>query len=535
MKKTLTVNISGQVFHIDEDAYKILNDYLESIRQHFAKTQGGDEICSDIEARISEMLREKVSDQKQVVTIEDIGQIIKTIGEPGEFGSDAFEEPKGTRQKTPGGPAPKRLYRDPEHAMLGGVCSGLAAYFHTDMVWFRLGFVVAAVIGVGAPVLIYIVLWIVVPEARTAAERLEMKGEKVDLSNIGQSVREEIDKLKHKLNDFAEEARGTYKKKSEYYRSDLDRAGNALGRLLEVFIRIILVFIGIILFIIGISLVLGFMTLVLGFGHHIFFFDTEIITLPVAQLLNLITGGQTDSNVFIKTGLILLLGIPVIMILWGGIKLIFGIRQTKFVGIMFFNLWIIGLIICLYFGYKLSKSFRYSGNSGEIRTIEMPRDSLISMKVLEDERIANLSLRGEIIEIEDIKMMIIPNGKVVFHGIPEIRIEKASGNDIQLQTIKMAKGRTTGEADKRAGMILYNHTYADNNLVIDPFFIIPENDLWRVQQVKLILRVPAGTYLRLDQNLDRVLEDGFNDQEDLSGKLWLMTDEGLTKTDRPVM
>ena len=99
MKKTLTVNISGQVFHIDEDAYNVLNDYLQSIRQHFAKTKGGDEIFSDIEARIAEMLREKLTSNKQVITIEDISEVIKTIGDPNEFGGEEYDEqPKAGTQ-----------------------------------------------------------------------------------------------------------------------------------------------------------------------------------------------------------------------------------------------------------------------------------------------------------------------------------------------------------------------------------------------------------------------------------------------------
>ncbi len=213
MKKTLTVNISGQVFHIDEDAYNVLNDYLQSIKQHFSKTKGGEEIFTDIEARIAEMLRERLVDNKQVITIEDISQVIKTIGDPSEFGGDEFEEQSHTGGQSHTGKSTKKLYRDPEDAMLGGVCSGLAAYFHTDRVWFRLGFTVAAIAGFGAPILIYIILWIVVPPATTVTERLEMRGEKVNLSNIGSSVREEIEKVKNKINDFANEAKNTYKKK----------------------------------------------------------------------------------------------------------------------------------------------------------------------------------------------------------------------------------------------------------------------------------------------------------------------------------
>jgi len=525
MKKTLTVNISGQVFHIDEDAYRVLNDYLQSIKQHFSKTRGGDEIYTDIEARIAEMLKERMQQNKEVITIEDISQVIQTIGDPGEFGTDT-EEQSTTGKQDINVKSVKRLYRDPDHAMLGGVCSGLAAYFHTDVVWFRLGFAVAAIVGFGAPVLVYLVLWIVVPEANTLTEKLEMKGEKVNLSNISQSVREEIEKVKSKFNDFASEARSNYKKKSEEYTPNAQRAGYAIVKLVEVFVRIILVFIGVILFIIGISLVIAFLALVFGLGHQIFVFDTELIFIPVPHILTLITG-QTDASVFIKTGLILLLGIPVLMILWGGIKLIFGIERTKFAGILFFNLWILGLIICVYYGYKYGKSFRYPGNYQEARKIEVRTDTLITLKVAEAEKFNRLIRNREVIEIEDLKMVLDPGKKEFFYGIPEMKIEKSPGHEVELDMIKMAKGKTGSDADSRAARTVYNYISDHNTLILDPFFILPENELWRVQQVVLIMHVPVGTHLKFEANMDEIVEDDFYFKGDLDGKIWVMSETGL--------
>ncbi len=213
MKKTLTVNISGIVFHIDEDAYNVLNDYLQSIKQHFAKTEGKEEIVSDIETRIAEMLKETITNGKQVITIEDIDKVIEVIGRPEEFGEPGEEN--GSYDKTYGARATKRLYRDTDNAILAGVCSGLGAYFQTDPLWFRLAFVILSIPGVGTPILVYLVLWVLVPEARTAAEKLQMKGEKVNISNIEKSIREEIGKLKNKINEFAQGARHTYKKKEQ--------------------------------------------------------------------------------------------------------------------------------------------------------------------------------------------------------------------------------------------------------------------------------------------------------------------------------
>ncbi|MEZ5195023.1 MAG: PspC domain-containing protein [Bacteroidales bacterium] len=176
MKKTLTVNINGIVFHIDEDAYNVLHDYLQSIRQHFSRTKGGEEIISDIEARIAEMLKERIGDDKQVINLDDIEEVIKVIGTPREFGEEIGEEPIDYRENE-NGKRTKRLYRDPDNTILGGVCGGLGAYFHTDPVWFRIAFVVACIPGLGTPLLVYVILWAIIPEPERQLKRLEMKGE----------------------------------------------------------------------------------------------------------------------------------------------------------------------------------------------------------------------------------------------------------------------------------------------------------------------------------------------------------------------
>ncbi len=341
--------------------------------------------------------------------------------------------------------------------------------------------------------MIYIILWIVVPPATTATERLEMRGEKVNLSNIGTSVREEIDKVKDKINDFANEAKNTYKKKSDIHRSNVKNAAQALVIILEIFVKVILVLTGVVLLLVGLSLVVAFLTLVLGFEHEVFIFNSEIIFIPLNDLLNLVTG-QADDNVFIKLGLLLLIGIPILMILWGGIKLIFGITRTRFIGVVFFNLWLVGLIICMYFGFKFGKSFRYAGNHQESQRIELRADTLINLDIAENSEVTKVLRSGEFVEIEDLKMYVTSDNGDVFYGIPQLKIEKAPGPEIKLETIKLAKGKSILDADERAKRTIYHYQVNNNSLLLDPFYKLPENELWRVQQVNLILEVPVGTY-----------------------------------------
>lgn len=213
MKKTLTVNISGIVFHIDEDAYSKLERYLTSIRKHFNKDEGCDEIISGIEGRIAEMFQERTKDHRQVVTLEDVNEVIRQLGEPEEIsgGKDREDENRQTYEEPETVKGPKRLYRDPDNKYIGGVCGGMGAFFQIDPTWIRLLFILAIFAGFG--LLLYIILWIVIPKARTTADRLEMRGEKVNLSNIERSIKEDLQDIKKNLQDLSEDTKDVFKKK----------------------------------------------------------------------------------------------------------------------------------------------------------------------------------------------------------------------------------------------------------------------------------------------------------------------------------
>lgn len=130
MKKTLTVNLGGTVYHIDEDAYHLLDNYLSNLRIHFRREEGAEEIVHDMELRISELFADRLNEGKQVITIEDVEEIIVRMGKPEELSGEESGDTSGTeKQKRT---APRRLFRDPDNKVLGGVASGLAAYMGWD-------------------------------------------------------------------------------------------------------------------------------------------------------------------------------------------------------------------------------------------------------------------------------------------------------------------------------------------------------------------------------------------------------------------
>ena len=192
MEKTLTINISGTVFLIEENAYEALQKYMVILQTYFGKDDEGKEIMADIEARITEIFTEKAGEKNQVVTLKWVEELIETLGTPENFSEEVGEEEPLAGQKT----RKRKLYRDPEQTVLAGVCGGLAAYFDMDPVLVRLIVILLVLLTSGAGVLVYIILWIIVPKAVSTTQRLEMKGEEVTVKNIEKFLKDEMNAVK---------------------------------------------------------------------------------------------------------------------------------------------------------------------------------------------------------------------------------------------------------------------------------------------------------------------------------------------------
>lgn len=191
MKKTFSINLGNRVYNIDDDAYMRLKEYLDRIEGYFSDDREREDIINDIELRISELFTERLGSIKQVITLNDVQQIISIMGDPHEI-SGGKEQQSYTHYESRQGP--NRLYRDPDNRMIGGVCGGLSIYLGIDPVIVRILFILFLIFGIG--LLVYIILWIVVPEARTTAQKLEMRGNSVNTSNIGRFFKDEFDSVK---------------------------------------------------------------------------------------------------------------------------------------------------------------------------------------------------------------------------------------------------------------------------------------------------------------------------------------------------
>jgi len=209
MNKTININLGGYAFIIDEDAFETANRYLHTLGRHFGAGEGSEEIMQDIESRMGELINRKKS-TRTIVNKLDVLDAIAVLGTPEELQDIDFSEnmakAKRTSFKLQTG---KRLFRDPNDKIIGGVCSGLASYFGIhDTVWVRIAFVLFTMLG-GSGVLIYFILWAIIPPARTVSDRLEMMGEPTNVNNIARMVKEELE-------EFSDKVQEKFKKKKNY-------------------------------------------------------------------------------------------------------------------------------------------------------------------------------------------------------------------------------------------------------------------------------------------------------------------------------
>jgi phage shock protein PspC (stress-responsive transcriptional regulator) len=195
MKITVSINLGGHSFTIDEDAYAELQSYLKKLEIHLANDESSSEILSDIETRIAELFRSRLNSYKQVINIDDVNQVVSTLGKPEDI-SDNDISGEGKRSSSSGY---HRMYRDPDHRIIGGVCAGTGAYWNIEPWIIRLSFFILTMMG-GIGALVYLILYIVLPEARTRAQKIEMKGEPVNIRNIRDSVKKEINTIRKRMN-----------------------------------------------------------------------------------------------------------------------------------------------------------------------------------------------------------------------------------------------------------------------------------------------------------------------------------------------
>ncbi|MDE0791952.1 MAG: PspC domain-containing protein, partial [Schleiferiaceae bacterium] len=361
MKPTIDINLGGMLFHLDDDAYKALQSYLKALDKHLQTVDGRQEILSDIESRIAELLTERLASTRQVVSMLDVDAVKETLGSPSEFGPDPVDEPsQGYSEPQDSSARPKRprrrLYRDDQDRVVGGVASGIAAFFNWDPLVLRVLFLLLLFTGGG--VLLYIILWVLMPKAVTTAERLAMRGEPVTVETIRNKVETEFDKVKNSMDDM--DVKGRFSRGAR-------RTSSVLGRILRVCARIVIGFVSVALLVTAIAIGTVALNFLIGDGSVI----SE--SGKLSELSEVIMpAGYSMTYLWIMT--ILVLSGPIIFIILLNLRAFFGMRynrpSSRMLGGFGMLATLIGLLMAMVSGIKVATEFNV--DASHLQTVNMP-------------------------------------------------------------------------------------------------------------------------------------------------------------------
>jgi phage shock protein PspC (stress-responsive transcriptional regulator)/serine/threonine protein kinase len=593
MKKNISINLQGMIFHIEEDGYEVLRTYLDSIKIYFSGYAGHQDIIADIESRMAEIFYANLTPTKQVITLEDVQALIKKMGSVNDFAQhdqdeDEMEAPKMTGNTSSdsyssgsgsaySGAAtnsgPKRLFRDGNRKVIAGVASGIAAYMNTEPIWVRLilvfllliapatagisaGFItllyilcwvalpvsfdtpvgtsaystsattsrklfrnpddkklggvcsgLALYLGIdpammrliflisffffGTGLFIYLLLWIILPEAKTVTEKAQMQGKPLTLSGIENSLKNSL------------QPDGANQEESPFVRlillpvrlvsQILVVLTRILGPILNAFLIVVRIFAGVLLLVVALAGIVALVTL-LG------------ISLGAIQEANFIHLDNMPSNFFFSdfpligkitaflTGLI-----PCILLIILGVALLskrFFLRTT--VGWSLFAVWLLSGFVFLISLSSYHKNFEENGTYVTERTFPIANYQTVSLD-------ANKIKGG-------------------FSGDFDIDIESFGENDIKLVQEFGAEGRSEEDAVKNAQMMAYRAVQKDSSLTLDNGYTYKPNAIFRDQNLSLKLRLPEGKKYRISEDLARLLPESNFDanysNEQISRHTW---------------
>ena len=483
MNKTVNMNLGGFFFHIDEDAYQKLNRYFDAIKKSLS-SDGRDEIMNDIESRISELFSEKLTSEKQVIGIKDIDDVIAVMGQPEDYKIEDDSPNQTNNNYTSSGS--KKLYRDKETGILGGVASGLGHYFGIDVVWIRVILVLLVFAGFGTGIIAYIVLWAVTPEAITTSEKLEMRGEPINISNIEKKVKEEFENVSEKFKN------ADYGKIGSNVKYGAERIGSSIGDVLVSIFKIFAKFIGALIAIIASVMLIGLIISLFTVG------STSFLSVPWLDYFN--TFNYTNTSMWFVTLLTaVVIGIPFFFLLILGLKIL--VTNLKSIGNIakytLLAIWILALGILITLGVRQATEIAFENKVVQKEIINInPTDTLFVKFRYNDYYTKSINNRQDFKFVQD-----SANNNLIYSNNVSIEIMPTDENLPFIQIEKRANGKSFSEAKQRAEKINYGFKIEGNQLIFDNYLLTDIKSKYRGQEVALYLYLPKGTYLKPDNSL----------------------------------
>jgi phage shock protein PspC (stress-responsive transcriptional regulator) len=581
MKQVININFQGRVIPIETTAFEILKNYTDSLSRHFANEEGKEEIINDIESRIGELFQQRLTKGATCITDDDINAIINSIGRPEDFEPLDDEQPKASssssssqQQSTASMPTgSKRLYRNENDKVLGGVCSGLANYFNIDVVIARIIFVVLLFSGVGfltyiimwiavpstasaqiggtrkklfrdpdekliagvcsgignyfginpwipralfllpflsflsrwghwggfwdfgdvirftfspTSLIVYIILWIVIPEAFTTSEKLEMKGEKVDINSIKNSVMEEMKGVSKKASSFGKEASTVINEKAKSVTSDVQqftrRSSGGIGNVIAMIAKIFAYFI------IG-CVCFAFVMALIGLG---------VFSIGVFPLKDYILKGSWQ-NFYAWGTLVLFIAVPIIAIITWLIRKLARMRNnSKILRLTFGSLWTVGWVCIIMLITSVTRDFRTT-NRPEEHAVAITNPQVNKMVVTSSLPFTKKYYGRNWIRFEPFENLIDEDTAYVRNVFVEIA--KSPNDSFQVTMKRTARGYNRTEANNLANLIKFDVTQKDSILLLEKGIAINKIDKFRNQMVIITVYVPVGKQIRVNKGI----------------------------------
>lgn len=512
MNKVQHINLSGVPFTIDEDAFVHLNRYLESIHAHFQASEGYEEITHDIEARMAELFQEGLG-QRRIVTLQDVRDAIVIMGTPEDFGAEPIGEGSSQAEAGEGSTnyrTGRRLFRDEDEEVIGGVCAGIAAYFGiNDPLWVRLIFIVVTLSG-GFGIPAYLILWAIVPSAKTAGDRLAMKGEPINASNIGKIIEEEIEHISAKVSELGGKKKG---------QQVSDEIGNALrqlviliGKAMKVVIQLLRQIWKPILLLIGAALLLAFLVSWVGVvSGSIFAWPYLGYFLPDWPLLSMVA----VFNLLIMVSMVLLsIALSILRLLYGT-----RISGAWRAGLTVFS--ILNVVCFFVIGTFVAREFSNEAKVPRRTELSELTSDTLALKFNRDfEGEAQFKIDNDVVFLD--KAMLVRN----------VVVEIRKGESFSLTEELQSRGSNLVSAEDLALSLEYPSKMDGNVLELPIYLRVPEGSKWRAPRVKVKIELPVGGHIRFEDGPRSVISQADKASPrpriyDHPGSTWQMTEEGL--------
>lgn len=475
MKKTYNINLNNQIFYIDENAYIQLQNYIEALEKHYLKEEDGKEILTDIESRIAELFKEFLEkSHHEVISQTEIDQVIEIMGTP-----DAIID-EDTEHHAPKENNYRKLYRDPDKAILGGVAAGVANYFSIPIMWIRLIFILCGIFY-GISIIIYIILWIVLPPAKTAKQKLEMKGQKINVSNIEKNIRDTYNEVKtnsklknvtayinRKLNAFFSACKTIFHKSLSFCLSILSVVGILAG----------------IVFFISACWGIFFSYHFAPENYYTFF---RYAWAPVPLWL-------------IKLILLFITGIPAFLLIYYSVRYLFKLQKRKGIFLIFTGIWIIICMSAIIIGIYQARNYAQEYQSKTDITL-LPGNPQNHSLYVTFKSPANLQYTSIFQGPLDHYLLHCPEKQETdstsLYLKPQITLAKTDLDHPELIILKKARGFSGAEAIENTEDMLFKYEWRNDTLHMDDYYQLSCNR-WRVNELHIKILIPENYQITLN-------------------------------------